>query len=131
MAVRMYITTVFNREVNRSMDFVSVGGYEIEFKHHGSIRFDFNESCGHIDGNSVEWELRDLDTEAFPESEALQDCLLNDEIVRVLECYVYESSKSQPLQLTGLKDMGFWVCTESIGRDVVISDAMLESVEFD
>lgn len=139
MAVRMYITTVFNRDVDKNNDYVSVGGYEITFKDYGTMRFDFDESSGSIDGNSVSWELRNLSTDAFPESEDLQDCLINDEIVGVSECFVYiggaiqrlEGGKSKPLHLTGLKDLGFWVQTDSADEDIIVPNEMLEEVELD
>ena len=132
MAVRMYITTVFGREVSKRDDYISVGGYEITFRNYGTMKFDFSESAGYIDGNSVEWALRFIDTDSFPESEKLQELLLNDEIVDFPECYVYvESKNDRPLQIKRIKDLSFEVITGESCKIIEVPDEMLESIEFD
>ena len=132
MAVRMYITTVFDRNVSKSGDYISVGGYEITFRDHGTMKFDFCESAGYIDGNAVSWSLRYIDTDGFPESENLQELLINDEIVDFPECYVYvESKNDRTLQLERIIDLSFEVFTGESYIDIKVPDEMLESIEFD
>ena len=62
----------FDRPVDPDKHYLSPGGYSVELRDGRKIEFDFFEYCGdRIGTNSVAFEVSELDTSTFPESEIL------------------------------------------------------------
>ncbi|MEE0872086.1 MAG: hypothetical protein UIH27_01290 [Ruminococcus sp.] len=110
MYVRMFIRIRFNRNIKRESDYISPGSYELLFSDGKPIRFDFNESYGYIckDNSAiVEFYLRSLDTDSFPDSEMLADRLEKKIVKSITEVFVYIGEESPDLQAVSLEDMSF------------------------
>lgn len=62
----------FDRPVDPDKHYLSPGGYSVELRDGRKIEFDFFEYCGdRIGTNSVAFEVSELDTTSFPDSENL------------------------------------------------------------
>ena len=110
MYVRMFIKIRFNRNIKRESDYISPGSYELLFSDGKAIRFDFNESYGYIckDNSAiVEFYLRSLDTDSFPDSAMLADRLSKLSAKSITEIFVYIGEESPDLQVASLEEMSF------------------------
>lgn len=123
--MRMYLTTEFDRPVDKNKHYLSPGGYEAVINEK-AFGFDFNESSGTIDKENpavVHWKLRDLDTESFPESEILEKHA--DEISAITECFVYTGEDDEPeIYLKKVLSMAF----DIDGRLIEIPTEILDAI---
>ena len=97
MYVRMFIRIRFNRNIKRENDYIIPGSYELLL------------SDGKPKDNSaiVEFYLRSLDTDSFPDSEMLADRLAKMIVKNITEVFVYIGEESPDLQAVSLEDMSF------------------------
>lgn len=103
----MILSIKMDRPINKSIHYISPGGYELKFDNGQCVSFDFMDSYGIIDkdaNDSIRFELCTLDIDSFPNSVHLLDNLLNSEVVEIVECYIYTGEENgdaeiNPLQL--------------------------------
>ena len=95
--MRMYISLLMDRPIDKEKHYISPGGYEFNFNGK-NIPFDFCMSSGTICKNPrmIEFELRELDLTTFPESEKLlnKSCLKN--VRKIEEFYIYTGEHNEP-----------------------------------
>lgn len=84
--MRAYISILCNRPLTENEGYPSIGGFEVLLNTGETIAFDFTDSYLTADGPVMNWELRNLDIAAFPESIKLRKHLAD--IVKIKECYV-------------------------------------------
>ena len=103
--MEQYLEIKFRRGINPIDDFISPGGYEVEFKDGKRIRFDFTDYRGSIDENDntvLKITHSGLDLDSFPDASELFDRDVKD-IVKIIECFVYtgelEKTKIKPVKI--------------------------------
>ena len=131
---RMYITLKMDRDIQIPEHYVSVGGYELSFANGESVGFDFYESCGSVDPydkSVIHFELRDLDTDSFPESEKLVRLLLTSKVKELVECYVYTGEERESeINPSAITEMWFNIVKEDTSTVVEIGIDILSAFRF-
>ena len=122
--MRMYISLLMDRPIDKEKHYISPGGYEFNFNGK-NISFDFCMSSGTICKNPrmIEFELRELDLTTFPESEKLlnKSCLKN--VRKIEEFYIYTGEDNeQEINLERINYIHF----DLDGEFFAVSDRVLE-----
>lgn len=108
--MRMYTTFTMDRPIDKDKHYISPGGYEFRFGEE-SVQFDFFDSCGGIDPKDqkkVNFELRNLDIDEFPESEKLLSRQFLKTLTEIEEFYVYTGEEGDELiNLEKVNSIGF------------------------
>ena len=76
---------------------ISIGGFEMTFDNGKTVRFDFLDFNGHIESDDpsvLNFELRRLDVDAFPDSEFLKT--FAGKVTAIKEFYVYTGEAGDP-----------------------------------
>lgn len=94
--MRAYLSLKMDRPIDLDAHYISPGGYHVIAgeKEYG---FDFNLSFGNIDDDDptvIHFELRDADTDTFPEIGEMRKHL--HEVNKFDECYVYTGEQGEP-----------------------------------
>ncbi len=130
--IKMYIALRFNKPVpdvknlmpNESAVGVSPGAYEIVFTDDTAVRFDFLDSYGNVDKNDnhvIDFELCNFDWETFSdEAIVLPAKLLDREIKKLSEVFVYISGGDVELDVTAVDAMAFVVTDNKTGKEITI-----------
>lgn len=130
--IKMYIALRFNKPVpdvknlmpNESAVGVSPGAYEIVFTDDTTVRFDFLDSYGNVDKNDnhvIDFELCNFDWETFSdEAIVLPAKLLDREIKKLSEVFVYISGGDVELDVTAVDAMAFVVTDNKTGKEITI-----------
>ena len=130
--IKMYIALRFDKPVpdvknlmpNKSAVGVSPGAYEIVFTDDTAVRFDFLDSYGNVDKNDnhvIDFELCNFDWDTFSdEAIVLPAKLLDREIKRLSEVFVYISSCDEELDVTAVDAMAFVVTDNKTGKEITI-----------
>ena len=130
--IKMYIALRFNKPVpdvknlmpNESAVGVSPGAYEIVFTDDTAVRFDFLDSYGNVDKNDnhvIDFELCNFDWETFSdEAIVLPAKLLDKEIKKLSEVFVYISGGDVELDVTAVDAMAFVVTDNKTGKEITI-----------
>ena len=130
--IKMYIALRFNKPVpdvknlmpNESAVSVSPGGYEIVFTDDTAVRFDFLDSYGNVDKNDnhvIDFELCNFDWDTFSdEAIVLPAKLLDREIKRLSEVFVYISSGDVELDVTAVDAMTFVITDNKTGKEITV-----------
>lgn len=130
--IKMYIALRFNKPVpdvknlmpNENAVGVSPGAYEIVFTDDTAVRFDFLDSYGNVDKNDnhvIDFELCNFDWETFSdEAIVLPAKLLDREIKKLSEVFVYISGGDVELDVTAVDAMTFVVTDNKTGKEITI-----------
>ena len=130
--IKMYIALRFNKPVpdvknlmpNENAVSVSPGGYEIVFTDDTAIRFDFLDSYGNVDKDDnhvIDFELCNFDWGTFSdEAIVLPAKLLDREIKKLSEVFVYISGGDVELDVTAVDAMAFVVTDNKTGKEITI-----------
>lgn len=130
--IKMYIALRFNKPVpdiknlmpNENAMSVSPGAYEIVFTDDTAVRFDFLDSYGNVnkdDNHVIDFELCNFDWGAFSdEAIVLPAKLLDREIKRLSEVFVYISGGDIELNVTAVDAMTFVVTDNKTGKEITI-----------
>ncbi len=130
--IKMYIALRFNKPVpdvknlmpNENAVSVSPGGYEIVFTDDTAVRFDFLDSYGNVDKDDnyvIDFELCNFDWNAFSdEAIVLPAKLLDREIKKLSEVFVYISGGDEELDVTAVDAMTFVVTDNKTGKKITI-----------
>lgn len=95
--MRMYFDLLMDRPITEE-HYISPGGFDFVFNGK-SVQFDFTEHRGGRDTSMprvYSCELRDLDTDCFPEAEILYEEGYLDHIERIEEFYLYVGEDDEP-----------------------------------
>lgn len=110
MYVNMEVVLRFNRIVKPS-DYISPGSYGLLFDGK-EVRFDFLDSERYSSEKyptMASYVMRVLDTESFPESEALAELLAKKEPEKISEFFFYIGDESSSdLEVVSLEAMTLW-----------------------
>lgn len=130
--IKMYIALRFNKPVpavknlmpNENAVGVSPGGYEIVFTDDTAVRFDFLDSYGNVDKDDdhvIDFELCNFDWETFSdEAIVLPAKLLDREIKKLSEVFVYISGGDVELDVTTVDAMTFVVTDNKTGKEITV-----------
>ena len=91
---RQNLKLLFDRAIDKDIDFISPGGYEVKLDKGESIQFDFVDYCANIDDDDksiLHAECRGIDIESFPEAGIIAMSDVADHIVDIVECYIYSA----------------------------------------
>ena len=125
----MYVTLQMDREIDPTMHYISIGGFEFCFKKGIKIGFDFNSSIANVQKNptTIKFECDDLDCDFFPEAALLGMMLSDSEVKRIEEFYVYTGEREEP-EINPEKILSLSFCVD--GRMVDIPDSIIQKYEF-
>lgn len=130
--IKMYIALRFNKPVpdvknlmpNENAVSVSPGGYEIVFTDDTAVRFDFLDSYGNVDKDDnyvIDFELCDFDWNTFSdEAIVLPAKLLDREIKKLSEVFVYISGGDEEFDVTAVDAMTFVVTDNKTGKEITV-----------
>lgn len=130
--IKMYIALRFNKPVpdvknlmpNENAVSVSPGAYEIVFTDDTAVRFDFLDSYGNVDKDDnhvIDFELCNFDWDTFSdEAIVLPAKLLDREIKRLSEVFVYISGGDEELDVTAVDAMTFVVTDNKTGKEITV-----------
>ena len=130
--IKMYIALRFNKPIpdvknlmpNENAVSVSPGAYEIIFTDDTAVRFDFLDSYGNVDKDDnhvIDFELCNFDWGAFSdEAIILPAKLLDREIKRLSEVFVYISSGDVELDVTAVDAMTFVITDNKTGKEITV-----------
>lgn len=130
--IKMYIALRFNKPVpgiknlmpNENAVSVSPGAYEIVFTDDTTVRFDFLDSYGNVDkedNHVIDFELCNFDWETFSdEAIVLPAKLLDREIKKLSEVFVYIHGGDVELDVTAVDAMTFVVTDNKTGKEITI-----------
>lgn len=95
--MRMYISLLMDRPIDKEKHYISPGGYEFNFNGK-NIPFDFCTSAGSVCKNPrmIEFELSDLDLDSFPEAKKLLTKSNLKNVRKIEEFYVYTGEDKEP-----------------------------------
>lgn len=91
---RQNLILLFDRAIDKNIDFISPGGYEVKMDEGESIQFDFVDYYANIDDDDksiLHVECRGIDIESFPEAGIIAMSDVAEHIVEIVECYIYSA----------------------------------------
>ena len=125
----MVLIIKMDRPIDKSIHYISPGGYELKFRNKQCIAFDFMDSFGVIDEDDrsiIHFKLQMLDTDSFPDSVRLLDNLLGSEVVGIVECYIYTGEEDGNAEINPLSLQEMFFITDDY--DIIeISDNILSA----
>ena len=118
------VPDVKNLMPNENAVSVSPGGYEIVFTDDTAVRFDFLDSYGNVDKDDnyvIDFELCNFDWNAFSdEAIVLPAKLLDREIKKLSEVFVYISGSDEKFDVAAVDAMTFVVTDNKTGKEITI-----------
>lgn len=91
---RQNLILLFDRAIDKDIDFISPGGYEVKLDEGESIQFDFVDYYANIDDDDksiLHVECSGIDIESFPEAGIIAMSDVAEHIVEIVEFFVYSA----------------------------------------
>lgn len=92
---RQNLKLLFDRAIDKNIDFISPGGYEVKMDEGEYIQFDFVDYYANIDDDDksiLHVECRGLDIDSFPEAGIIAMSDVAEHIVEIVECFIYSAA---------------------------------------